>query len=140
MTCFRSVIVKMMLIVDVFYNLSILEKNLTHQPAKRHVTIVWRSKVVLRRMSLRSQSDWSVTVVVVWYSFLKKSLSSLSYHISCCPLFNIFLQVELVKLTGQQFSSSHILEVYRGSFSQFVSSNYRTCILLSIYCHLFFTF
>ncbi|XP_062077326.1 ATP-dependent DNA helicase Q-like 4A isoform X2 [Humulus lupulus] len=28
--------------------------------------------------------------------------------------------VELVKLTGQQFSSSHLLEVYRGSFSQFV--------------------
>ncbi|PON33177.1 DNA helicase, ATP-dependent [Parasponia andersonii] len=28
--------------------------------------------------------------------------------------------VELMKLTGQQFSSSHILEVYRGSFSQFV--------------------
>ncbi|KAI5593411.1 hypothetical protein BDE02_03G013400 [Populus trichocarpa] len=28
--------------------------------------------------------------------------------------------VELVKLTGQHFSSSHILEVYRGSLSQFV--------------------
>ncbi|XVF67681.1 hypothetical protein PTKIN_Ptkin10aG0141100 [Pterospermum kingtungense] len=28
--------------------------------------------------------------------------------------------VELVKITGQQFSSSHILEVYRGSLSQFV--------------------
>ncbi|KAM6581019.1 hypothetical protein CsatA_004793 [Cannabis sativa] len=28
--------------------------------------------------------------------------------------------VELVKLTGQQFSSSHLLEVYRGSLSQFV--------------------
>ncbi|CAK7357054.1 unnamed protein product [Dovyalis caffra] len=28
--------------------------------------------------------------------------------------------VELVKLTRQQFSSSHILEVYRGSLSQFV--------------------
>ncbi|KAF4357186.1 hypothetical protein F8388_003333, partial [Cannabis sativa] len=27
--------------------------------------------------------------------------------------------VELVKLTGQQFSSSHLLEVYRGSLSQF---------------------
>lgn len=31
-----------------------------------------------------------------------------------------FAQVELVRLTGQQFSSSHILEVYRGSFSQLV--------------------
>ncbi|KAL6284699.1 hypothetical protein ACE6H2_015628 [Prunus campanulata] len=31
--------------------------------------------------------------------------------------------VELVKLTGQQFSSSHILEVYRGSFSQFVKKH-----------------
>ncbi|KAA8545505.1 hypothetical protein F0562_020289 [Nyssa sinensis] len=28
--------------------------------------------------------------------------------------------VELVKLTGQKFSSSHILEVYRGSLNQFV--------------------
>ncbi|XP_012071305.1 ATP-dependent DNA helicase Q-like 4A isoform X1 [Jatropha curcas] len=28
--------------------------------------------------------------------------------------------VELVKLTGQQFSSSHILEVYRGSLNQYV--------------------
>ncbi|KAK6240973.1 hypothetical protein SCA6_006362 [Theobroma cacao] len=31
--------------------------------------------------------------------------------------------VELVKLTGQQFSSSHILEVYRGSLSQFVKKH-----------------
>ncbi|ESW20522.1 hypothetical protein PHAVU_006G216200 [Phaseolus vulgaris] len=31
--------------------------------------------------------------------------------------------VELVKLTGQRFSSSHILEVYRGSFSQMVKKN-----------------
>ncbi|XWS62820.1 hypothetical protein CRYUN_Cryun06bG0043400 [Craigia yunnanensis] len=34
-----------------------------------------------------------------------------------------FLFVELVKLTGQQFSSSHILEVYRGSLSQFVKKH-----------------
>ncbi|GFY88536.1 DNA helicase [Actinidia rufa] len=33
------------------------------------------------------------------------------------------LQVEVVKLTGQQFSSSHILEVYRGSLSQFVKKH-----------------
>ncbi|TQE04497.1 hypothetical protein C1H46_009913 [Malus baccata] len=32
-------------------------------------------------------------------------------------------QVELVKLTGQQFSSSHILEVYRGSLNQFVKKH-----------------
>lgn len=38
--CFRSVIVKMMLIVDVFYSLFILEKNLILQPARKHVTIV----------------------------------------------------------------------------------------------------
>ncbi|XP_068329052.1 ATP-dependent DNA helicase Q-like 4A isoform X1 [Pyrus communis] len=31
--------------------------------------------------------------------------------------------VELVKLTGQQFSSSHILEVYRGSLNQFVKKH-----------------
>ncbi|XVE93247.1 hypothetical protein REPUB_Repub01dG0173900 [Reevesia pubescens] len=31
--------------------------------------------------------------------------------------------VELVKLTGQKFSSSHILEVYRGSLSQFVKKH-----------------
>ncbi|XP_057464955.1 ATP-dependent DNA helicase Q-like 4A isoform X2 [Actinidia eriantha] len=31
--------------------------------------------------------------------------------------------VEVVKLTGQQFSSSHILEVYRGSLSQFVKKH-----------------
>nr|XP_023897078.1 ATP-dependent DNA helicase Q-like 4A [Quercus suber]POF20969.1 atp-dependent dna helicase q-like 4a [Quercus suber] len=31
--------------------------------------------------------------------------------------------VELVKLMGQQFSSSHILEVYRGSLSQFVKKH-----------------
>ncbi|KAK8624994.1 hypothetical protein V6N13_089878 [Hibiscus sabdariffa] len=31
--------------------------------------------------------------------------------------------VELVRLTGQQFSSSHILEVYRGSLSQFVKKH-----------------
>ncbi|KAJ0078072.1 hypothetical protein Patl1_36830 [Pistacia atlantica] len=31
--------------------------------------------------------------------------------------------VELVKLTGQQFSSAHILEVYRGSLSQFVKKH-----------------
>ncbi|XP_044512347.1 ATP-dependent DNA helicase Q-like 4A isoform X2 [Mangifera indica] len=31
--------------------------------------------------------------------------------------------VELVKLTGQQFSSSHILEVYRGSLSQIVKKH-----------------
>ncbi|KAA8536559.1 hypothetical protein F0562_029037 [Nyssa sinensis] len=31
--------------------------------------------------------------------------------------------VELVKLTGQQFSLSHILEVYRGSLSQFVKKH-----------------
>ncbi|KAJ4717333.1 DNA helicase, ATP-dependent [Melia azedarach] len=31
--------------------------------------------------------------------------------------------VELVKLTGQHFSSSHILEVYRGSMSQFVKKH-----------------
>ncbi|XVF01151.1 hypothetical protein REPUB_Repub04eG0063700 [Reevesia pubescens] len=31
--------------------------------------------------------------------------------------------VELVKLTGQQFSSSHNLEVYRGSLSQFVKKH-----------------
>ncbi|XP_022763289.1 ATP-dependent DNA helicase Q-like 4A [Durio zibethinus] len=31
--------------------------------------------------------------------------------------------VELAKLTGQQFSSSHILEVYRGSLSQFVKKH-----------------
>lgn len=29
-------------------------------------------------------------------------------------------QVELVKITGQQFSTAHLLEVYRGSLSQFV--------------------
>ncbi|XP_021901514.1 ATP-dependent DNA helicase Q-like 4A isoform X2 [Carica papaya] len=31
--------------------------------------------------------------------------------------------VELVKLTGQQFSSSHILEVYRGSLSKYVKKH-----------------
>ncbi|XAR56334.1 DNA helicase [Bertholletia excelsa] len=31
--------------------------------------------------------------------------------------------VEVVKLTGQQFSSSHILEVYRGSLNQFVKKH-----------------
>ncbi|XVE49096.1 hypothetical protein DITRI_Ditri01bG0054600 [Diplodiscus trichospermus] len=31
--------------------------------------------------------------------------------------------VEIVKLTSQQFSSSHILEVYRGSLSQFVKKH-----------------
>ncbi|KAL7205828.1 hypothetical protein ACSBR2_018699 [Camellia fascicularis] len=31
--------------------------------------------------------------------------------------------VEVVKLTGQQFSSSHIVEVYRGSLSQFVKKH-----------------
>ncbi|XP_022863339.1 ATP-dependent DNA helicase Q-like 4A [Olea europaea var. sylvestris] len=31
--------------------------------------------------------------------------------------------VELVKMTGQQFSSSHILEVYKGSLSQFVKKH-----------------
>ncbi|KAH9685508.1 bloom syndrome protein [Citrus sinensis] len=31
--------------------------------------------------------------------------------------------VELVKLTGQQFSSSHILEVFRGSLNQFVKKH-----------------
>ncbi|GMI88192.1 hypothetical protein like AT1G10930 [Hibiscus trionum] len=31
--------------------------------------------------------------------------------------------VELVRLTGQQFSSSHILEVFRGSLSQFVKKH-----------------
>ena len=41
-------------------------------------------------------------------------------------------QVELVKLTGQQFSSSHILEVYRGSLNQFVCFNFKKCTVLSI--------
>lgn len=63
--CFRSVIVKMMLIVDVFYSLFILEKNLILQPAKKHVTIVWRSKVLLRRMSLRLQSSWYETIIII---------------------------------------------------------------------------
>lgn len=38
--------------------------------------------------------------------------------------------VELVKLTGQQFSSSHILEVYRGSFSQFVKKHRHQTVTL----------
>lgn len=37
--------------------------------------------------------------------------------VMCCA------KVELVKLTRQQFSSSHILEVYRGSLSQLVCVN-----------------
>uniref|UniRef100_A0A5B7ATW1 DNA 3'-5' helicase n=1 Tax=Davidia involucrata TaxID=16924 RepID=A0A5B7ATW1_DAVIN len=38
--------------------------------------------------------------------------------------------VEVVKLTGQQFSSSHILEVYRGSLNQFVKKQrHDTCSL-----------
>jgi len=32
-------------------------------------------------------------------------------------------QVELVKQTGERFSSAHILEVYRGSLNQMVCTN-----------------
>ncbi|KAL1309622.1 ATP-dependent DNA helicase Q-like 4A [Arachis ipaensis] len=35
----------------------------------------------------------------------------------------VALKVELVKLTGQKVSSSHILEVYRGSLSQLVKKH-----------------
>ncbi|OMP01612.1 hypothetical protein COLO4_11772 [Corchorus olitorius] len=42
-------------------------------------------------------------------SFVEKDITNIAKQL-----------VELVKSTGQQYSSSHILEVYRGSFSQFV--------------------
>lgn len=59
----RSVTVKMMLIADDSYSLFILEKNLIVQHAKRHVIIVWRWKVSLRRMSQRLQSNWFVMII-----------------------------------------------------------------------------
>ncbi|MCI15249.1 ATP-dependent DNA helicase Q-like 4A-like, partial [Trifolium medium] len=36
---------------------------------------------------------------------------------------NLLRMVELVKLTGQKVSASHILEVYRGSLSQMVKKH-----------------
>ena len=39
------------------------------------------------------------------------------YYILCLA------QVDLVKQTGERFSSSHILEVYRGSLNQMVCTN-----------------
>lgn len=46
-------------------------------------------------------------------------------------------QVELVKLAGKQCSSAHILEVYRGSLSQFVWFNFKKYIMFFLLlCHL----
>ncbi|KAK9286396.1 hypothetical protein L1049_014792 [Liquidambar formosana] len=45
-------------------------------------------------------------------SFIEKDVTEIAKQLA-----------EVVKLTGQQFSSSHILEVYRGSLSQFVKKH-----------------
>ncbi|KAL0384588.1 UNVERIFIED_CONTAM: ATP-dependent DNA helicase Q-like 4A [Sesamum radiatum] len=42
---------------------------------------------------------------------------------SCVLYYSYSDYVELVKMTGQQFSTAHLLEVYRGSLSQFVKKH-----------------
>ena len=61
---FRSITVKMMLNADVSYNLFILAKDLILPIAKERVTIVPRTEALLRRMSLRRQSNWFVIILV----------------------------------------------------------------------------
>lgn len=72
--------------------------------------------------------DKDVTLItrqLVWELFKVHHLSHLldvllliTWHYLLC-----LAQVELVKQTGERFSSSHILEVYRGSFNQMVCIN-----------------
>lgn len=56
-TFFRSVTVRMMLIVVVSFNLFTSERNLNLPTAEKHVIIVPRFRNVLRKMSLKLQSN-----------------------------------------------------------------------------------
>lgn len=109
----RLAIVKTKLIVDVFFSLLILEKTLILHTVKKRVTIALRWEILLRRMWPKWLCNWSGNLLIFFVSFIH-SVKITLWWIWCS------LQVELVKSTKQQFSSAHILEVFRGSLSQYV--------------------
>lgn len=119
-------IVKMMLIACASSNLFTLEKSLILQIAIELVTIAARIHIAQKKMSLRQQNNWLGYFVLLHCTiFLVDLVISAGVLISCkrIEVTHLLLrhpQVELVRSAGQQYSSSHILEVYKGSMNQYV--------------------